>query len=482
MNFPRIIQGGMGVGVSGWALARAVAEQGQIGVVSGTALDLVMARQLQRGDPGGHLRRGLAAFPAPSLAERVLERYFVEGGIPEDRPFRSKPMVGQLRGSELDALLVVANFVEVYLAKEGRGNCDSEFDGGLIGINFLQKIQAPLLPSLYGAMLAGVDIVIVGAGIPLEIPRILNTLSASEVTSDTLHVAGTTHAGPHTVRFDPVECLGEPHEAPRRPLFFPIVSSVTLASLLVKKTRGQIDGLIVENATAGGHNAPPRGKERSEDGQPIYGPRDEIDLEAIRALGVPFWLAGSFGSPEGLERALDAGASGVQVGTLFAFCEQSGLRPDLRRRVTDRSREPHVFTDAVASPTGFPFKVLSIPGTLSDPELYSDRVRQCDLGYLREAFERPDGSIGWRCAAEDPETYEKRGGSPMETVGRKCLCNGLMANIGLAQLRPDGSEELPLLTCGDDLGGVLDLAASRGGAYSAGDVIDSILATGASHH
>ncbi|MGD8321328.1 MAG: hypothetical protein PVJ02_12765, partial [Gemmatimonadota bacterium] len=36
---PVIIQGGMGVGISGWRLARAVSSRGQLGVVSGTALD-----------------------------------------------------------------------------------------------------------------------------------------------------------------------------------------------------------------------------------------------------------------------------------------------------------------------------------------------------------------------------------------------------------------------------------------------------------
>lgn len=56
---PPIIQGGMGVTVSGWRLARAVSKEGQLGVVSGTALDLVLARQLQLGDVGGHLRRAL---------------------------------------------------------------------------------------------------------------------------------------------------------------------------------------------------------------------------------------------------------------------------------------------------------------------------------------------------------------------------------------------------------------------------------------
>jgi len=62
VSYPIIIQGGMGAAVSAWQLAKAVAQTGQLGVVSGTALDVVLARRLQLGDPGGHLRRDLAAL------------------------------------------------------------------------------------------------------------------------------------------------------------------------------------------------------------------------------------------------------------------------------------------------------------------------------------------------------------------------------------------------------------------------------------
>jgi NAD(P)H-dependent flavin oxidoreductase YrpB (nitropropane dioxygenase family) len=88
----RIIQGGMGVGVSGWPLARAVAQLGQLGVVSGTGLAVVLARRLQDGDPGGHLRRALAHFPVPNVANRVLEHYFVAGGKPDCDPYAPTPV------------------------------------------------------------------------------------------------------------------------------------------------------------------------------------------------------------------------------------------------------------------------------------------------------------------------------------------------------------------------------------------------------
>ena len=89
---PWLIQGGMGIAVSDWRLARAVARTGQMGVVSGTALDTVLARRLQLGDPDGDLRRGLDALPLPGAAERILERYFVAGGKDPDAPFVKTPM------------------------------------------------------------------------------------------------------------------------------------------------------------------------------------------------------------------------------------------------------------------------------------------------------------------------------------------------------------------------------------------------------
>ena len=70
----------------------------------------------------------------------------------------------------VEQLIVAANFVEVYLAKEGHD--------GPVGVNYLEKLQAPTLPSLYGAMLAGVDYVLMGAGIPKAIPALLDDLAA----------------------------------------------------------------------------------------------------------------------------------------------------------------------------------------------------------------------------------------------------------------------------------------------------------------
>ena len=69
MSQPVIIQAGMGVGVSNWVLANAVARMGGLGVVSGTALDSVLIRRLQSGDPGGHIERALSHFPIHAAAD-----------------------------------------------------------------------------------------------------------------------------------------------------------------------------------------------------------------------------------------------------------------------------------------------------------------------------------------------------------------------------------------------------------------------------
>src|SRR5512145_2771431 len=91
-RLPRIIQGGMGVGVSDWRLANAVSRVGQMGVVSGTAIDAVLVRRLQMGDAGGHMRRAMAAFPVPGVAESALERYFLPSGVAPGQPFAGVSM------------------------------------------------------------------------------------------------------------------------------------------------------------------------------------------------------------------------------------------------------------------------------------------------------------------------------------------------------------------------------------------------------
>jgi nitronate monooxygenase len=469
-NLPTIIQGGMGAGVSSWRLAQAVSQLGQLGVVSGTALDLIFARRLQDGDPGGHIRRGLDQFPISEIAERVWNRYYIPGGKSETAPYKVLPTHSKDTPLELKELCVVANFVEVILAREGHDNP--------VGINYLEKIQLPHLPSIYGAMLAGVGYVLVGAGVPLKIPGVLDRFTNHEPATYLLHVTGAHDDDDRTMVFAPREFMGR--DLPRlvRPKFIAIIASNTLAITVARKADGKVDGFVIEGSTAGGHNAPPRGKlQLDEGGESIYGERDIVDLDKIRALGVPFWLAGGYGSPEKLTEALASGAAGVQVGTAFAFCSESGLREDYKQALLTKARsgESRVFTDPVASPTNFPFKVAELEGTLSDHEIYSARPRICDLGYLREAYRTLEGTINYRCSAEPVTTYVAKGGKVENTADRKCLCNALMANISHPQRRNGKYVENGMVTSGNDLTRIARFLHPGASTYTAADVVADLI-------
>lgn len=461
---PTIIQGGMGVAVSSWQLARAVSQAGQLGVVSGTALDAVIARRLQDGDEGGHIRRALAHFPVPALADRVLQKYFRAGGRGLGIPYLPIAKLSQHPLVKSLELCVVANFAEVWLAKEGHD--------GIVGINFLEKVQLATPSAAYGAMLAGVDYVLMGAGIPAEIPALLTGLAQHETRSLDLHVEDSTTR--YSVEFDPEALTGGGLPALHRPRFLAIVAAHVLAVYLTREESTRPDGFIIEGPRAGGHNAPPRGRgSLDDDGQPIYGPRDDADLAKVAAVGLPFWVAGGYGTPERVAEALALGAAGVQVGTLFALSAESGLDETLRAQLLDEQGGAglQIRTDPLASSTGFPFKVATLPGTLSDATLYEARPRLCDLGYLRVPYERTPGVLGYRCPAEPVATFVRKGGSAEEAAGRKCLCNALTANVGLGQTRRDGYEEVPLVTLGTDLDGVTALLAAHPEGWSAAEAV-----------
>ncbi|MGB8940333.1 MAG: nitronate monooxygenase [Streptomyces sp.] len=530
-ELPKVIQGGMGVGVSGWRLARAVSRAGQLGVVSGTALDALLTRRLATGDPGGDVRRALAAFPVPELASTVLDRFYVEGGVAAGERFRAQPMLRVERGELAELLTVLGNFVEVWLAKEGHR--------APVGINYLEKIQLGLAPGLFGAILAGVDCVLVGAGVPGHVPEMARRLARMQPVSTHIRLDGAQEDYVHF--FDPAALLGRtalgaagskeqgcqcggegggegkgvgcrgklPAEgqrqvqdvriesldpavrsstAPdppvtcargiagslRRPHVLAIVSLPLLASYLARDEATTPDGFVIETHGAGGHSAPPRGAlQLDAEGEPVYGPRDHPDLAKMAKIGIPFWLAGGAAHPERLAAARALGAVGVQVGSAFALCEESGMEPGLRQALRARvhAKELKVRNDPMASPTAFPFKVAELAGTLSDPAVRTARRRVCDLGYLRAPYRTAGGAIGYRCSAEPEAAYRRKGGSDADTQGRLCLCNGLLATVGLGQRRPRGEDEPPVLTLGQDLDFLSDLSPD-GGPYRAVEVVE----------
>ena len=458
-SYPTIIQGGMGIAVSSWQLAKEVSIAGELGVISGTAIDSVVARRLQDGDLTGDIRRAMAAYPHQETIKEIMDRFFIEGGREDGKPYLDVPKLSIKGNLFSNKLLAVASFVEVWLAKEGHN--------GLIGMNILEKIQLAIPAQLYGAMLADVDYILIGAGIPAQVPHLLNEISQGNKVAMKVDVADTKDK--HYLHFDP-RTLGLDNFPIKRPLFLAIVTSHALVAYLNKDEETKPDGYVIEYHVAGGHNAPPRAKNHvNDEGEAVYNELDIPNLEKIHASGSPFWLAGGYATPEKVKEAISYGAQGVQVGSLFALANESGFTNENRSSILVSLADPtmRVMTDASASPTGFPFKVIQNNQTLSNDNLYKERTRICDLGYLRTMFQREKGGIGYRCPAEPLDNYEFKNGEVDQAQGSKCLCNALMADIGLGQVRPDGRTEISLLTFGSDLDGPRALRALHPDGWNA---------------
>jgi nitronate monooxygenase len=457
----------MGVYISTPHLANICSQSGALGTVSCVGAERILTRILQSGDKGGHYRRALSHFPFQGVAERIVKKYFVEGGIPADQKFKVVPAFSMHSRSDLIALSVAASFAFVRLAKEGHSEP--------VSVNYLEKIQVPHIYHLLGAMLAEVDFVTMGAGITLQIPAVLDATASGGVPSYRVLVDGSMN-GTETISFDPNAFFKTKLPELKRPGFLPIVSTDVLATLMAKKLEpGSIQGFVVELPTAGGHNAPPRIKGNyDESGQPLYGPKDEVNFKKLVDLGIPFWIGGSFASPDGLRKAKELGAVGIQAGSIFALCEESGMSPVARaemRRLGYRG-ELVVRTDAQVSPTGFPFKVAQLKGTQSDETVYEARKRICDMSILLVPYRRDDGKVGFRCSSEPIKDYLRKGGLLEDTIGSRCLCNGLTSAADLGN-----PNEVPIYTIGDDVSFLRHLMSNENASYRAKDAIKYLLST-----
>src|SRR5207244_4453464 len=106
-----------------------------------------------------------------------------------------------------------------------------------------------------------------------------------------------------------------------------------------------------------------------------------------------------------------------------------------------------VRTDPRVSPTGYPFKYVPLPGTIADPDIYAQRRRICNRGYLLQSYFEtlPDGTLKgtYLCPAMPAKQYLKLGGAPEDGTGRVCLCNALLSTAGFFS-----DTEPPLVTLG----------------------------------
>ena len=353
---------------------------------------------------------------------------------------------------------MAGNFAEVYLAKQGHD--------GLVGINYLEKVQLATPAAVYGAMLAGVDYVLMGAGIPAQIPQLLDALAAGRPGELDVTVAGADPGTRHVARLDPAELFPDGPPPLARPAFLAIISSAVLAVYLARSPATAPDGFVLEGAHRGrAQRAAPR-------------PAGAVEQQRARLRATGHHRPGE--SERAGQAVLDRGrpgggrAAGPRAGRGRGRDPgRHGLRavPGVRdggraaRRAASAARWPApsgCATSRPPRPAGFPFKVAQLPGTLADDAVYAARARLCDLGYLRVPYQRAGAGSGYRCPAEPPDAYQRKGGDVAETAGRRCLCNGLLATIGLGQRLDGGGTEPPVVTLGQDLGFLPGLVAAAG--------------------
>lgn len=139
-----------------------------------------------------------------------------------------------------------------------------------------------------------------------------------------------------------------------------------------------------------------------------------------------------------------------------------------RTRTLIDKGELTVITSRV-SPTGYPFKVANVPGTLSEKDILDHRRRMCVEAHLVEPYQASNGMIGLRCSAEPVKAYLQKGGK-LEDTESDCLCSGLIATAGYPQLG-----EPPIITLGDDVGSILRIPRRADGSYTAKDALMYLL-------
>lgn len=325
-----IIQGGMGVGVSGARLAGAVSALGGLGTLSSACIDSVVGTRLGR---------------KLSTREAMAE--------------------------------------EVRAAKAG--------SNVPVAVNIMVALSATYGDSVLGAMDGGVDVIISGAGLPLNLPAI---------------VASHPRSGE-------VELV-------------PIVSSGRAAQLIIKRwsKSGRLpSAMIVEGPSAGGHLGWRTVAEIEDPDNSLENLLAEV-LEVSKANGkFPVIAAGGIYHKADITRMLELGAAGVQIGTRFLATEESGATPEFKQAVVACGPDDIVVAVTPGSPCQLPFRVLNTCGMFVE-SVEGKRKAKCDKHYLLR-----DGKC---LAKDDPNSYF-------------CICNGLLCAAGIG-----GMGEKPLYTVGSN--------------------------------
>lgn len=316
-----IVQGGMGIGVSGHRLAGSVAAQGGVGTLSSV-----------------DLRRS-----HPDLMERTRGLGF-----------------GQAAKDAINLANLEALSREVVLARKLAG------DFGLVAMNVMRAVS-DYAAQVGRALEAGIDAIVVGAGLPLDLP---------DLAADY-----------------------------RKVLLIPILSDARGVQLVLRKWERKKrvpDAVVIEHpGMAGGH----LGAAKVAD---VHDPRFDFERvipetrEVLRAAGIehtPIIAAGGIRSIDDIRRVQALGASGVQLGTPFAVTEECDADPGFKKVLAEAREEDKVEFTSVA---GLPARAVNTPWLKAylkaEPRLQAvahekarctkafDCLAQCGLR---------DGKVGW---------------------------------------------------------------------------------------
>ncbi|CAN7341854.1 NAD(P)H-dependent flavin oxidoreductase [Rhizobacter sp. LjRoot28] len=316
-----IVQGGMGIGVSGHRLAGSVAAQGGVGTLSSV-----------------DLRRS-----HPDLMERTRGLGF-----------------GQAAKDAINLANLEALSREVVLARKLAG------DFGLVAMNVMRAVS-DYAAQVGRALEAGIDAIVVGAGLPLDLP---------DLAADY-----------------------------RKVLLIPILSDARGVQLVLRKWERKKrvpDAVVIEHpGMAGGH----LGAAKVAD---VHDPRFNFEhvipetREVLRAAGIentPIIAAGGIRSIDDIRRVQALGASGVQLGTPFAVTEECDADPGFKKVLAEAREEDKVEFTSVA---GLPARAVNTPWLKAylkaEPRLQAvahekarctkafDCLAQCGLR---------DGKVGW---------------------------------------------------------------------------------------
>lgn len=317
-----IVQGGMGVGISAHRLAGSVAALGAVGTLSSVDLrrhhpDLMAAT--------GHLRVG-------EEAKRVINAANLEA----------------LR-REVAAARTLA---------QGRG---------LLAINVMRAVSE-YAPSVTAALEAGIDAVVVGAGLPLDLPD-----------------------------------LARDHP---RALLVPILSDARGVALVVKKWERKQrlpDAIVIEHPRyAGGHLGAAKIADLADtrfDFDQVLPAVNKFLRDAGVEREVPLIAAGGVRTLEDIARLQGLGAAAVQLGTPFVATEECDADPVFKKVLAEARDEDVVEFMSVA---GLPARAVRTPWlehylkALPRLEAKTHKKPRCTLAFdcLAQCGLR-DGMPGW---------------------------------------------------------------------------------------